>query len=146
MNKGKTPASVPSKIRERLYEKLRDPAFASAYVNEALLEGDEVVFKTAVGDVIRARGVVRIAKKAGINRSTVFKTLKPETRTSFTTFHSLLYACDINFSTQPLPNNKRAQVRKKEETVTRRSATGEIAIAKKKIKPTATRRTQGERG
>ena len=81
------PASVPSKIRERLYEKLKDPAYASAYVNEALLEGDEVVFKTAVGDVIRARGVVKIARKAGINRSTVFKTLKPETRTSFTTFH-----------------------------------------------------------
>jgi len=28
----------------------------------------------------------------------------------------------------------------------RRSGTGEIVIAKKKIKPTATRRTQGERG
>jgi len=146
MKKGKTPASVPSKIRERLYEKLRDPAYASAYVNDALLEGDEVVFKTAVGDVIRARGVVKIAKKAGINRSTVFKTLKPETRTSFTTFHSLLYACDINFSTQPLPNNKRAQGRQKQETVTWTAATGEIAIAKKKIKPTAIRRTQGERG
>jgi hypothetical protein len=31
-------------------------------------------------------------------------------------------------------------VRKKEETVTRRSATGEIATAKKEIKPTSTRR------
>ena len=113
MKKGRTPASVPSKIRERLYEKLQDPAYASAYVNEALLEGDEVVFKTAVGDVIRARGVMKIAKKAGINRSTVFKTLKPETRTSFTTFHSLLYACDINFSTQPMLKNKRAKARKK---------------------------------
>ena len=102
MNRGKIPASVPSRKRERLYEKLQDPAYASAYVNEALLEGDEVVFKTAIGDVIRARGVVKIAKKAGINRSTVFKTLKPETRTSFITFHSLLYACDINFSTQPM--------------------------------------------
>ena len=109
MNKGKTLASVPSRIRERLYEKLQDPTYASAYVNEALLEGDEVVFKTAVGDVIRARGVVKIAKKAGINRSTVFKTLKPETRTSFTTFYSLLCACDINFSTQPILNIKKSK-------------------------------------
>lgn len=113
MTNDKTPASVPSRLRERLYEKLQDPAYASAYVNEALLEGDEVVFKTAVGDVIRARGVVKIAKKAGINRSTVFKTLKPETRTSFTTFHSLLHACDINFSTQPVVNSKRETVIKK---------------------------------
>jgi probable addiction module antidote protein len=109
MTKGKIPASVPSKIRERLYEKLQDPTYASEYVNEALLEGDEVVFKTAVGDVIRARGVVNIARKAGINRSTVFKTLKPQTRTSFTTFHSLLCACDINFSTRPILSIKRAK-------------------------------------
>jgi probable addiction module antidote protein len=122
MNKGKIPASVPSKIRERLYEKLQDPIYASAYVNEALAEGDEVVFKTAVGDVIRARGVVKIAKKAGINRSTVFKTLKPETRTSFTTFHSLLCACDINFSTQPMPNIKKIRAKKKAKSVIRRSA------------------------
>ena len=120
MSKRKTPASVPSKIRERLYEKLRDSAYASAYVNEALLEGDEVVFKTAVGDVIRARGVMKIAKKAGINRSTVFKTLKPETRTSFTTFHSLLLACEINFSTQPVPNVKRVKVSKKAKKANRR--------------------------
>lgn len=117
MSKKKMPASVPSKIRERLYEKLKDPAYASAYVNEALLEGDEVVFKTAVGDVIRARGVVKIARKAGINRSTVFKTLKPETRTSFTTFHSLLHACDINFSTQPALHTKTVTVKKKQEVL-----------------------------
>ena len=109
MSRGKTPASVPSNLREKLYEKLLDPAYASAYVNDALLEGDEVIFKTAVADVIRARGVVKIARKAGINRSTVFKTLKPETRTSFTTFHSLLCACDINFSTQPMLGIKRAK-------------------------------------
>ena len=109
MSKGKTPASVPSNLRERLYEKLLDPTYASAYVNDALLEGDEVIFKTAVADVIRARGVVKVAKKAGINRSTVFKTLKPETRTSFTTIHSLLCACGINFSTQPMLDIKRAK-------------------------------------
>jgi len=120
MSKDKIPASVPSKIRERLYEKLKDPAYASAYVNEALLEGDEVVFKTAVGDVIRARGVVKIARKAGINRSTVFKTLRPETRTSFTTFHSLLHACDINFSTQPMLKTKTVTAKKKARTAVRR--------------------------
>jgi len=100
MSKDKIPASVPSKIRERLYEKLKDPAYASAYVNEALLEGDEVV--------------------AGINRSTVFKTLRPETRTSFTTFHSLLHACDINFSTQPMLKTKTVTAKKKARTAVRR--------------------------
>lgn len=104
MSKVATPASVPSKIRERLYEKLKDPAYAAAYLNEALLEGDEIVFKTAMADVIRARGVVSVAAKAGINRVTIFKTLKPETRTSFVTYHALLKACGIDFGTRAISN------------------------------------------
>ena len=102
-----TSASVPWDIEEQLYEDLRDPAYAAEYINGALLEGDEIVFKVAVLDVIRARGVVKIAKKAGINRCTVFKTLKPETRTSFTTIYSLLRACDIDLSTRPLLESKK---------------------------------------
>jgi len=102
MTKGNVPVSVPWEFEDRLYEDLRDPAFAADYINGALLDGDEIVFKVAVLDVIRARGVVKIAKKAGINRCTVFKTLKPETRTSFTTIYSLLRACDIDLNTRPL--------------------------------------------
>ncbi len=102
MSNRKLPASVPWNYEERLYKQLRDPAFASFYLNEALLEGDEIVFKVAIGSVIRANGVAKVAKKAGINRCTVFKTLKPETRTSFTTIYSLLRACDIDLNTRPL--------------------------------------------
>lgn len=102
MSNHEMPASIPWDYKDRLYEQLRDASFAARYINDALLEGDEIVFKGAVGAVIRARGVVKIAKKAGINRCTVFKTLKPETRTSFTTIHSLLRACDIDLNTRPL--------------------------------------------
>ena len=102
MKKGRIAPSVPWNFEDQLYEDLRDPAYASLYVNDALLEGDEIVFKTAIGDVVRAHGVLKVAKKAGINRCTVFKTLKPETRTSFTTIHSLLRACDIDLNTRPL--------------------------------------------
>ncbi len=105
--KRKKPTSGPWNFEARLYEDLRDPDYAARYLNDALLEGDEIVFKTAVGSVIRARGVVKVAKKAGINRCTVFKTLKPETRTSFTTIHSLLRACDIDLNTRPLVEAKK---------------------------------------
>ena len=95
-------AAASWNMKEQLYEDLRDPSYAAAYINEALLEGDVVVFKTAVADVIRVRGVGKVAELAGINRVTVFKTLKPETRTSFTTYHSLLTACGVGFATRPL--------------------------------------------
>jgi probable addiction module antidote protein len=115
MKKRTAAASAPWEFEDRLYEDLRDPEYASMYVNDALLDGDEIVFKTAVADVIRARGVVKIAKKAGINRCTVFKTLKPETRTSFTTIYSLLRACDIDLNTRPLLD----RVKKKSKSAVR---------------------------
>ena len=104
----KVKAAASWDMKEALYEDLRDPSYAAAYVNEALLEGDEVVFKTAIADVIRARGVGKVAKLAGVNRVTIFKTLKPETRTSFTTYHSLLTACGIDFATRPIKPRSRS--------------------------------------
>jgi probable addiction module antidote protein len=98
MSKTGFPPSVPWNFKEELYEKLRDPEYASLYLNEAFFDDDEIVLKTAIGSVIRANGVVKV----GINRCTVFKTLKPETRTSFTTIHRLLLACGLKFSTQPV--------------------------------------------
>jgi DNA-binding phage protein len=44
----------------RLATDLKDPAYASAYINEAFLEGDEAVLKTALADVIRAKGVAAV--------------------------------------------------------------------------------------
>ena len=109
MSKSNSPRAVPWDFEKELYEKLRDPEYASFYLNEAFFEDDEVVLKTAIGDVVRAYGVVKAAKKAGINRCTVFKTLKPGTRTSFTTIHRLLLACGIKFCTQPLAQMKKGK-------------------------------------
>jgi len=56
----KLKAATPWNMKEELYEDLLDPVYAASYVNEALLEGDEVVFKTAIADIIRARGVGKV--------------------------------------------------------------------------------------
>ena len=94
-------ASRALKIKDQLYEDLKDPKYASAYINEAFLEGDESVLKTALADVIRAKGVAAVARKAGINRVTVYKTLKPGTESSFTTMHALLKACNVSLQVRP---------------------------------------------
>jgi probable addiction module antidote protein len=90
------------KIKEQLYEDLRDTAYASSYINEAIADGDDIVLKTALADVIRARGVAAVARKAGINRVTVYKTLRPGTETSFTTMHALLRACNVILQVLPV--------------------------------------------
>ena len=94
-------ASRALNLKKQLYEDLKDPVYASAYINEAILDGDEAVLKTALADVIRTKGVAAVARKAGINRVTVYKTLKPDTESSFTTMHALLKACDVSLQVQP---------------------------------------------
>ena len=95
------------RVKEQLYEDLRDPTYASAYINEAIADDDETVLKTALADVIRSRGVAAVARKAGINRVTVYKTLKPGTETSFTTLHALLKACNVSLQVQPVEEGTR---------------------------------------
>jgi probable addiction module antidote protein len=99
-------ASKALNIKDQLYEDLKDPAYASAYINEAILDGDEAVLKTALADVIRAKGVAAVARKAGINRVTVYKTLKPETESSFTTMYALLRACNVSLQVLPTEPQK----------------------------------------
>ena len=99
-------ASKALNIKDQLYEDLKDPAYAAAYINEAFLEGDEAVLKTALADVIRAKGVAAVARKAGINRVTVYKTLKPGTESSFTTMHALLNACNVSLQVLPTEPGK----------------------------------------
>jgi len=89
-------------IRTGLYKDLKDPAYASAYINEAIQEGDDVVLKIALADVIRARGVAAVARLAGVNRVTVYKTLKPETDSSFATVQALLTACNVALQVKPI--------------------------------------------
>ena len=50
-------ASRALKIKDQLYEDLKHPAYASGYINEAILDGDKAVLKTVLTDLIRAKGV-----------------------------------------------------------------------------------------
>ena len=34
-------------IKDQMYDDLNEPAYASAYINEAIMDGDEAVLKTA---------------------------------------------------------------------------------------------------
>ena len=100
-------ASKPLRLKDQLYEELRDPSYAATYLSEALTEGDETVLKVALADVIRARGVKAVAKLAGINRVTVYKTLRADTETSFTVMSALLKACGVRLDIKPEGLSKR---------------------------------------
>jgi len=65
---------------------------------------EQALIRRKIKEVVKAQGVAAVARKAGINRVTVYKTLKPGTESSFTTMHALLKACNVSlqvFPTEP---------------------------------------------
>lgn len=60
-----------------LNEKLKDPADAEGYLAAALADDDPGVFTLALKQVAKARGIgmVQLAKKSGLNRESLYKTL-----------------------------------------------------------------------
>lgn len=64
---------------EILKEDLQDPAFAVAYLNEALNSEDKKAFLIALRDVIEARGNVKsFAEKADIPRPSIYRMLSED--------------------------------------------------------------------
>lgn len=47
----------------------------AAYVACALEEGDSALIAAALGDIVRAQGMTKIAKKTGLGRESLYKTL-----------------------------------------------------------------------
>jgi probable addiction module antidote protein len=64
-----------------------------AYLEAALEENDPAVIAAALGDVARAKGMTEIAKKAGLGRESLYKSLSvqgnPELSTVLKVIHAL---------------------------------------------------------
>jgi len=56
-----------------LSERLKEPGYATAYLNEALKEGSQEIFMLALRDVVKARGISHIAKESNLNRETMYR-------------------------------------------------------------------------
>ncbi len=75
---------------------LRDPARAAEYLMHALSDGDEMDFRLALADVVRARSVTRVAEVAGIHRTTLHRMLNPANKPSFSSMVKVLKACELD--------------------------------------------------
>ena len=64
-------SKITTSYREGLMKDLADPEEAAAYLNAALEEGSQEVFLMALRDIADAKGMVRLSKKAHLNRVSV---------------------------------------------------------------------------
>jgi len=83
-----------SSYREALLESLMDPAEAAEYLNAAIEDSPESFLK-AVGNVAQARQMAKVAKDAGVQRETMYRSFSPQGNPTFTTLSAVLHAVGL---------------------------------------------------
>ena len=75
----------------------------NAYMEEAFEMKDPAFIAKALGTVTRARGMSRIAKKAGLSRESLYKALSSEGNPEFGTILRVMHALGLKFSIRATP-------------------------------------------
>lgn len=86
---------------EYLKEALKNPKEAALYLNAAVEEGDPALLLVALGQVARAHGVSRMAKRIALSRLGLYKTLSRKGNPEFRTLLSILKASGVQLFFKP---------------------------------------------
>lgn len=84
----------------------------AAYIAAALESGDADFVRDALGLVARARGMSGIAKKAGLNRESLYKALGEAGNPEFGTVMRIIRALGLTLSAHPSENGKTSRRRR----------------------------------
>ena len=109
MRKGHVPAAVPAE--KYLLKRLLDPETAAAYLSIAAADEDPAAFMQALRSVTEAYGgVARMAKRAGLNRQQLYRTLSATGNPELRTLMAILKSAGFGFSVVPLDAGERKTV------------------------------------
>lgn len=81
---------------------LDNPETISAFLAEALQANDASILMKSLAEVAKAHGVNQLAADAGVNRESLYKTLKGGEKTRFDTVQKLLNALGVELTVKPL--------------------------------------------
>ena len=82
-------------------EHLKTKEDMAAYIACALEEGDSALIAAALGDIARAQGMTKIAKKTGLGRESLYKTLSREGNPELATVLKLFDAIGLKLKAVP---------------------------------------------
>jgi probable addiction module antidote protein len=80
---------------------LDTPEAAAAYLAAALHENDPTVISAALGDIARARGMSTVARKSGLGRESLYKTLSIDGNPEFATILRVVRALGLELKAAP---------------------------------------------
>jgi probable addiction module antidote protein len=79
-------------------EHLKTEADVAAYLEAVFEDGDPALMAHALGVIARARGMSKIAKKAGLGRESLYKALSADGRPQFDTVVKVLRALGLKLT------------------------------------------------
>jgi len=84
-------------------EKLKDPDYPIAYLNEALMDEDKRIFLVALKNVIEANEESKssLAKENSISRSTLYRMLSTTGNPRWSNITSIVEAMDLQINISP---------------------------------------------
>jgi probable addiction module antidote protein len=91
-----------------LIEQLADVNFAAEYLNEAHRTSRSIFLK-ALRNVAEARRMAVVARQAGVNRETLYRTLSADGNPSLETYEAVLRALGLEYDFKPKPRGKRVR-------------------------------------
>jgi probable addiction module antidote protein len=92
------------KWEDGLMKDLQDPEFALGYLEACLEEG--VPLEVALGDVVRAQGVGKVARRARLDRPNLIRALRPNANPTLGTFRRMLHGVGMELAARPLKTAK----------------------------------------
>ena len=66
------------------------------YLTDAYQDDDPAVFVAALGNVVRHKGVTRLAEETGLNRESLYKAFSGKSQPKWDTVHRLLHALGVH--------------------------------------------------
>ncbi len=85
---------------------LDSPQVISAYLAQSMKAQDPQIFMKALAEVAKAQGVNKVAEAAGVNRESLYKTLKGGSKTRYETIQKLMLALGVELTVQPIATNQ----------------------------------------
>jgi probable addiction module antidote protein len=88
---------------EAIIKELRDdPDFAAEYLRAAMEDSDEPkVLLIALRQIAKARGIAKVAKRAHIERESLYRALSPNGNPRFSTVIAITKALGLNLTVKP---------------------------------------------
>ena len=75
---------------------LKTKAEREAYLNAAFEDGDASVVAAALGDIARAEGMSKVAKRTGLGRESLYKTLSPNGNPALSTILKVVRSLELD--------------------------------------------------